>query len=152
MVLTEEMLKMIQEIVLMPVFFILTAWIFKLVWDGKRNRLKNSIHHKLVEKFSNGGELSNFLQTGPGSDFLKALNIDGLTQHERLLSFLSRGIIALCLGAGLLLLGAIYSAVSRLFYSLGVVILMTGIGHLIYAAVSLKLSKKWGMLKDEDER
>ncbi|MCP4218986.1 MAG: hypothetical protein GY765_30410 [bacterium] len=138
--------NVIQEIVLLPVVFGFFAWLFKLYFDGKKYRLKTDIHHKVVDKFSEGSQLTDFFQGESGAGFLKSLSVPSLKPKEQLLASIAKGIVIIFLGLSFLMLGMMYGEDSRVFYSLGLITLIPGIGFIVSSLVSIKLSKKWGIL------
>lgn len=142
----------IMGMIVMPIFFALIAWIFKLFWDWKRVRLKSDLHHKLVDKFGDVKELNNFLQTETGSNFLKSLTINGLAPKEKLLSSISRGIIIGFLGIAVLLLGWAFAEDAKYFYAAGITIFTLGIGFLVSSAVSYHFCRKWGIIQGEKDQ
>lgn len=137
--------------IVLPIFFLAIAWVFKMFWDWKRARLKSDLHHKLVEKFGDVKALNDFLQSDTGSTFLKSLTINGLAPKEKLLSSISKGIIIAFLGIAVLLLGWAFAEEGRYFYASGITIFMLGIGFLVASAVSYHLSQKWGIIKKEEK-
>jgi len=139
----------IMGIIVMPIFFGMIALIFKMYWDWKKIRLKSDLHHKLVDKFGNVSELNSFLQSDTGNHFLKSLTIDGLTPKEKLISAVSRGIVTCFFGVAILLLGWAFAEESRYFIASGITIVVLGIGFLAAAAASFHLSKKWGIIEQD---
>lgn len=152
--------EMVQLIVMMPLMFVLFGWIFKVIWDGKRTKIKSSLLHKLLDKYSDVKELNDFLKTDGGSDFLDALTLEGLAPREKLfsvlskeklLSAISKGIILGFVGIASLILGFVFKEDSTVFYTIGIIVVTLGLGFLTSSLVSFNLSKKWGIIEDEKE-
>ncbi len=132
----------IAQIVILPVFMGVVGWIFKLYWDWKKAREKSSIYNHLMDRFTDIKELNNFLQTESGSNFLKSLTINGGASKNRFVSDISRGIMVICPGAAILVLGWIFPEDSRHFFSSGVIVLSIGIGFLLSAAFNYMMAGK----------
>ncbi len=140
----EEMSAMI----IMPIFFAATIWIIKLWLDWKRHRLKNDLQNRLVEKIGNIQDLNNFLQTESGDRFLNSLTVAGGTAKDKLISAFSSGIILSVLGVAFFPLALLFADEARYFNAGGIVFLALGIGFLISAFVSYRISKKWGIIEN----
>lgn len=145
MQISEELTAMI----VLPIFFFFFLLAIKFFFDWRKIRLKSDFHHKLLEKFGNVKDLNDFLQTKPGADFLHSLSIDGLRPKEKLMSAVSTGVIVGFLGIAVLVFGSLFGEGIRYFYGSGVALFILGIGYLVSAMVSYRLSKKWGIIKDE---
>jgi len=139
----------IMGMVVMPIFFGFLAFIFKLIWDGKKVKLKSILHHKLVDKFASAAELNEFLQSDGGGNFLKSLTIDGLNPKEKLLGAISKGIILSFLGIAFFLMSGIVPDDHQVMMVLGVLVVSLGVGYLVSSAVSYNLSKKWGIIEEK---
>lgn len=138
-----------EAMVVLPIFFVMMLLALKIYFDWRKVRIKSEFHHKLVDKFGDVKELNTFLETKGGSDFLKSLSINGLAPKEKLLAAISRGIIVICLGVSVVMLGWVFGEDFKYFIAAGITTMVLGIGFLVSAAVSFKLSKKWGIIKDE---
>jgi len=126
------------------------AMVVILVWFGhksKRARIEEQgeIRKRLIDKFSSGQELSEFLATPQGQSFLKdqELSAGSRSPKRRIIESVGAGII-------LVLLGAAFFGMMRLeedFVYPGTIMMALGIGILIAAAVSYRLYKKWNMIE-----
>ena len=146
-----EVTETMSTIIVLPVFFGFSTWIIKLFLDAKKARLKSQLHHKLIEKFENVKELSEFLQSKSGSGFLRSLTIEGITPKDRIMDAVSRGVIAACLGVAVLAVGMLFVEEWRYVVSAGILIVALGVGYMVSAAVSFRLSKNWGLLSEEND-
>ena len=139
-----------EAMVVLPIFFAVMLLALKFYFDWRKVRIKSEFHHKLVDKFGDVKELNNFLETKGGSDFLKSLSINGLAPKEKLLAAVSRGIIVCFMGIAVLMLGWVFGINFKYFIASGIAIVALGIGFLVSAFVSYQLSRKWGIIKDDD--
>lgn len=140
----------VMGMVVMPIMFGMIAYIVKLFFDSKKNRLKSELHKKLVDKFGNVKELNEFLQSDSGNKFLKSLSIEYVQPKERIMSSISKGLIFGLLGLSCLPVGMIFSADSKYYFAAGIVLFALGLSFLVSSAVSYKLSTKWGIIKDDE--
>lgn len=138
--------ELLSEDVLVPVACF--AMVVLLVWIGHKS--KNSRIHeqaetrrRLLDKFGSGQELTEFLATPQGQDFLK----DQETGHR---SPKSRVVHGICWGVVVLMLGAAFFGLvfleKDLFIPAGILTAL-GIGILIAASISYYLYKKWNMIE-----
>jgi hypothetical protein len=126
---------------------VLIIWLFNL---AKKHKLREQaeLQRHFLDKFSSGQELTQFLETPQGQNFLKDLQMDGAVggPKERIIRSVKTGIILLALGAGFL---ALIRYESDIIYG-AVVLLALGIGFLVSAVVSYWLSKKWNIFEEKD--
>ena len=135
-------------------FLAFMAW---AVWLGARRRqalaqAQADLQHRLLDKFNSPQELGEFLQTEGGRRFLQGLTTE---RHagKRVLMALQIGIVECLLGIALLSLGFIYPmnrAEPHPAVIFGLFLLAAGIGFLISAGVSYKLSKAWGLFPESN--
>ncbi len=116
----------------------------------KAIRARTEIHNRLVDKFGSAPEFFQFLQTEGGQSFLESVTVEQSTAAERILSSIQKGILLTLLGLGLLLLGILLAG--RIgegqtpLYILGVIAVSLGVGFLVSAGISFRLSKAWGLV------
>ena len=128
------------------------------VWLGARRRqalaqAQADLQHKLLEKFNSPQDIGEFLQTEGGRRFAQGLTTDRRHAGRRILLALQIGIIECLLGIALLSLGFIYPmsrAEPHPAVIFGLFLLAAGIGFLISAGVSYKLSKAWGLFPESN--
>jgi hypothetical protein len=128
---------------------VLFAWVFKVILDWRKSKYKSDLQHKLVEKFGNAQDLNAFLETEGGSKFLNALTINGQLLRQKILSYITRGVILVFLGAGFFVIGGLFIEEQRFFTLGGIVTVALGLGFLVSTAISYILSKKWGIINKE---
>lgn len=141
--------EVISQIVILPVFVFMVAWVFKIIWDGKRDKLKSSLQHKLLEKFDDVKELSTFLQSESGENFLKWQMFEGVATKEKLLSAATRGIVLAVVGLAIIPIGYFINEQVRYIIAGGCVIFFIGVGYLLSTYASYKLGQKFGILDKE---
>ena len=128
------------------------AMVVLLVWIGhqsKRNEIqeKTALRKQLLDKFGSANELTAFLATPQGQNFLiEQGSDDGRGQSknkQRIIGLMIAGIVCAVLGAGFL--GLMYYI--KAFDYPGVLVLALGVGFLVSAAVTYQLYKKWGQFQ-----
>ena len=144
----ESNTDMIMGMIVMPVMFVTIGFVFKMFMDAKKNKLKMELHQKLVEKFNNVSELNDFLKSDSGSKFLQSLSIEYVQPKERIISSITRGLVAGVVGLSFLPIGMMFSGNSKYYYAAGIVLFALGVSLLISSWLSYKLSAKWGIIKD----
>ncbi|MCY4183072.1 MAG: hypothetical protein OXF43_09355 [Gammaproteobacteria bacterium] len=95
------------------------------------------IQQQLLTKFESAGELSAFLDTDSGQQFMRQFESN---PHRMVLAMLSLGIVFSFLGLGFL---ALTAASNTDFLYPGIILLVLGIGFATAAAVSRRLSAQW---------
>ncbi len=139
------------EGVLVPLAFF--AFLAFSVWQRTLSRRRRAqaqadLQKKLLDKFTSGPELATFLESPGGQRFLTQLHAEGTDAEspDRARS-LRTGIIVLAVGAALLILKARLAGVDPHeqtgFLIGGVILFALGIGFLISAAISHRLTKQW---------
>jgi hypothetical protein len=139
--------NLLSEDVLVPIaafamVVLLVAFSYKL----KRARVQEQgeMRKRLLDKFSSGTELSEFLATPQGQSFLKdqEANAAKRSPKVRIISSIGAGIV-------LLLLGVAFFGLMHLkqgFVYPGTILTALGVGILVAAAISYRLYKKWNMV------
>jgi hypothetical protein len=123
--------------------FAMVILIILMVHMAKKHRIREQVELQkhFLDKFGSGQELTQFLETPQGQDFLKKLQIRDSTggPKERIIRSVKSGIVLLALGGGFF---ALLRIEKDLIYP-AIILLALGVGFLIAAAVSYWLSKKW---------
>ena len=127
------------------------AMVVLLVWLGNRKsqariQARAEVQKRLIDKFDSGRELAEFLGSEGSKTLLEALGEDKHSSRKRILTMMTVGAVLSAFGIGFLALmweDADLVVPAGIFLSLGV-------GFLIAAAVSHRLSEKWGMYKDQE--
>ena len=148
------------------VFFACLGFVAWAVWLGVRRRqaqaqAQTDLQHRLLDKFSSPQEIGEFLQTEGGRRFLLGLTTDKKRARnghagKRILLALQIGTVVSLLGIATLSLGIIYPmhrpGEPHPAVIFGLLILAVGIGFLISAWISYKLSKAWGLFPEANGR
>ncbi len=123
-------------------------------------RARSDLHTKLLDRIGSGKELVEFSQTEGGQHFIDSLAIEqggeGTISRgspaERLLVSIQRGVILSLLGVGFLFLAWRYRSQDPgdAFSVLGVTALCLGAGFLVSSALSYRLSKKLGLISQDE--
>ena len=127
------------------------AMVVLLVWFANRKsqartQARAEVQKKLIDKFDSGRELAEFLGSEGSKRLLETLGEDKHSSRKWVLTMMTVGVVLSAFGIGYLAL--MWADVDMVYQA--VTFLSVGIGFLIAAAVSYRLSKKWGMYKDEE--
>ena len=126
---------------------------------GALIRARADLQTKLLDRLGSGREVVEFCQTEGGKRFIEGLSmgtVDSLASKgsppERILGSIQKGIILTLLGLGFLSLAWKYQRddPGDVFMVIGVVGLSLGIGFLLSASVSYRLSRSMGLLEKSD--
>ena len=118
-------------------------------------RARAELQTKLLDRLGSGREVVEFCQTEGGKQFVEALSLGTLESQaskgsptERILGSVQKGIILTLLGFGFLLLALKFRRddPGDVFMVIGIVGLSLGIGFLLSAGASYRLSKSLGIL------
>lgn len=123
---------------------------------GALIRARADLQTKLLDRLGSGPEMVEFCQTEGGKQFMQALSLsplDGPTSSkgslpDRILGSVQKGIILTLLGLGFLILAWKYHRIDPagdICLVIGVVGLALGIGFLLSAGTSYRLSRSLGI-------
>lgn len=138
--------------------FALIGYIVNVVVDGSRRRqrlkLMTEFHTRLLDRIGSAREFAELLQTDGGAQFLESLSAEGPAAaggtgvQKRILFAMQVGIVALTLGIGSLVLSVWYRSGGDAegFVALGALTLSLGIGFLLSAALSYRVSSSLGLI------
>ena len=138
--------NLLSEDVLVPIasfamVVLLVAFSYKL--KGARVQEQGELRKRLLDKFSSGTELTEFLATPQGQSFLKDQEAGAQRSPKvRIISSIGAGIVLVLLGVAFFSL--MYQKHSFVFP--GTILTALGVGILIAAAISYRLYKKWNMI------
>jgi len=139
--------NLLSENVIVPVA--LFAMVVLVVWFGhmsKRARIQQQaeIRKRLLDKFSSGRELTEFLATPQGQSFLQdheAGEASG-SPKARIVRLVVVGVIFAVLGGAFFVL----TYLGRGFIYPAAIITALGVGMIVAAVISYFLYKKWSMI------
>jgi uncharacterized integral membrane protein len=148
---SEDLAPLIVSVVL----FLVAGYIVKAALQYKEKtrviKARADVHTHLVERFGSAPEFVQFLQTDGGQHLLENITTEQSPAAEGILGSIQRGCLLTLLGLGLLLIEhfiineATQRDVVTSIYLVGGASLSLGIGYLISAAISYRLSKAWGL-------
>ena len=137
-------------IAILPLTILFWAWVVWAILEWRKTRHKSQLQNKIVDRFQSVQEFSDFLQSKEGNKFLNFIKFSGLAPKEKLLSSLTKGVILVTLGIALIIVGQIFTEEMKYFIAFGIVSIALGIGFLISTFISYTLSKKWGIIDEND--
>jgi hypothetical protein len=144
----------VHEVVIFIGMFLFWGWVVYVILEWRKLKHKNQLQNKIIDKLNSVPELNEFLQTEGGSRFLNFLTIESYSPKEKLLSSISKGIILIMLGAGFICIDPLFSTVTedaKIFTALAFIFVALGIGFLVSSFISYLLSKKWGIIKQNEK-
>ena len=136
------------ENVLIPLgSFALIAGIFWIRARVDQNRMARQAEtqQQLLTKFQSGQELTEFLETESGQQFMRQFESKS---RGMIMGSLAMGVVACFVALGFLFLG-LTTREDELVYP-GVITLALGIGLIVAALVSRRLSLKWQLDSEPD--
>lgn len=144
----------VHEVVVFIGMFLFWGWVVYIILEWRKLKHKNQLQNKIIDKLNTVPELNEFLQTDGGNRFLNFLTIEGYSPKDRLLASISKGIILPMLGIAFIVITPLFSTVtedSLIFTAVGIIFIALGIGFLVSSFISYLLSKKWGIIKQEEK-
>jgi hypothetical protein len=146
-----------SEVIIVPSAFLLVAYVFYVIANAftRRQQLRSTTEFqtKLLDRTASMGEFSEFLNTDGGKKFLNTVGSEsGGMAHQRVLRAFQSGIVMLCLGIGIFLYLSGARADRDTYESLGFVGTVSaavGLGLLISGYVSLRLSRRMGLINGQ---
>lgn len=109
----------------------------------RRQELQADVQSKLIEKFGSARELTEFLHSQAGREFVSGVQTGSrVVAGERVLGGIRRAIILSFAGLACLALWGVTGDLGWVFP--GFILLALGIGYLVAAMVSMKLSAQLG--------
>jgi hypothetical protein len=129
------------------VVVLLLGWVAWLVGRRGHERLRGKLdlQRRMLEKFGAASEFVTFAQSESGRRFVETLSTEHGVHALRILSSIRNGAVLTLLGVGLCILPIFESDLTPLAF-FGVVAVALGIGFLISAWASYRLSRSWGLL------
>jgi hypothetical protein len=142
----------VLPIVFLSFFSVLAFWIHT---RQRRQRellaAQQDLQTRILERFDSPQEFSQFLQTDGGRRFLSGLTDErGWRPARRIMTAVQVGIVVTSLGLALFALAAFTN--ERDFTYPATIIFFLGAGFLASALASYRMSKRWGLLPEENGR
>jgi hypothetical protein len=139
--------NLLNEDVIVPIAsFAMVVLLVAFGYKTKRARIQEQgdLRKRLLDKFSSGQELTEFLATPQGQNFLKESEGSSAQRSPkgRVVGSIGAGVILALLGAAFF--GLMY--LDRGFIYPAALLTALGVGMLVMAAISYYLYKKWNMI------
>jgi hypothetical protein len=136
--------------VVIPSMICFIFWtIFSTFRRLKVARVQGELSAKLLEKFSSGHELVEYMNSEAGKKFLESALMEPQQRgspYTRILASVQLGIILAALGLALFLVGRQVPEATQGLVAFGTLVVTLGVGFLVSAAASYRLSKSFGLL------
>jgi hypothetical protein len=137
---------------------VMTGWIVYTLVAGIQNwyqrRTQAIFQSKMLDKIGSVSELGAFLNTDAGSRFLKGLTGEAAGPQVRILRGVQSGTVLASIGVGLYLYGWFSPTVPgeaiNAVNAIATILFALGVGFLVSAALSFRLSKQMGLLAADD--
>ena len=126
-------------------FLMILAMILAFIMHRSDQRV--AVRKALIEKYASAQDLNDLMQT-PGGRRLFAEFSAGGSPLRSVLSSVQLGVIGILAGIGVFGIGAMIS--DKTIFAVGGLLACIGLGFLISAAVTYRLSKSWGLLEKKD--
>lgn len=125
--------------------------VFSTIRRLKVARIQSEVHSRLIDKVGSSQEFLTFLDSDSGKQLVASIGIEQPSRnpYNRVLASVQAGVILVCVSIALLFLGVTYADVAEGFKIVGGLGLALGIGFLISAGLSYRLSKSFGLLDRE---
>jgi hypothetical protein len=112
-----------------------------------RARLRAELQGRMLERFASAQEFAAFLDSESGRRFLESVGGPGGVPAIRILRAVQAGIVLCALGIGIWIAGSAFAPrENTVLVRAGEVALALGMGFLIAAGVSYRLSRAWGLI------
>jgi hypothetical protein len=141
--------------------FAMVSWVvYVIVVTGfqawYQRRTQSQFQSKMLDKIGSVSELGAFLNTEAGNRFLQGLSAEVASPHLRILRAVQSGAVLSTLGIALYLYGwvtpALRGEVTNAINALATIFFGLGVGFLMSASLSYRLSKQMGLLSGDQQR
>ncbi len=139
------------------------SWLIRTLLEHRRwsrvSRVQTEIYNKLLDRFTSHEDLLRYVQSTSGKDFIQSAITPISTGASpsiaapisRILWSLQAGVILVMIGLGLFFVsGQVHPDATASFSTLGILSLCAGIGFAASAVVAWTVSKKLGILPDNE--
>ncbi|HEV7920683.1 MAG TPA: hypothetical protein VGR02_07820 [Thermoanaerobaculia bacterium] len=129
--------------------YIMITMIVMAIVRGKTERAKMhaDVQAKMVERFGTAPEFIEYLRSAEGKAFMGAVEqTQQRSALDRVVSGFSKATVTAFLGLGFIVIYCFPDTRFEGFLIAGVILLMLGLGFILSALVSLKLSRNWGLV------
>ncbi len=138
-------------IIVMPTFFLASAWALKVLVNAMQIRYQLKRHYgvqdKLVDRLGGSADVVEYLRSDAAQKILTMAGPEHTSPYGRVLSALQAGVVLSLLATGFLVLRGFIGAESvEAFTVVGVLGLCLGLGFIGSAAAAYQFSKRWGLI------
>lgn len=136
--------------------FTLLGWLAWLWFERQaslasmRAKTRNAFYNQLLERLSTANEFIEFLESEKGRELMRDLAPERTDAHRRVLKTTRNGIMALCVGVVLIVVGLLLGPVHTAVTVWGAVAAGCGAGFLLSARISYKLALQWGLIQSHE--
>lgn len=138
-----------SEEVLIPLMLVGFLFIALSALEGllrhRRVGMMIKLHERLLDKFADASEFARLITTDAGQRYLNSMTLEPMRPHGRILRAVQAGVVLFSLGGGLAVLDPFFPSSERALLLAGVLTLSIGVGFLLAALISHRLSKSWGL-------
>jgi hypothetical protein len=139
---------------------VLSGWMIYTIVAGIQNwhqrRTQAIFQSKMLDKIGSVNELGSFLNTEAGTRFLKGLTGEIGSPQIRILRGVQSGVVLTSLGFGLYIYGwfspAVPAEVVNTVNAIATILFALGVGFLVAAALSYRISRQMGLLVADGDR
>jgi hypothetical protein len=123
--------------------------VFSTIRRLKVARVQAEVHSKLIEKVGSSQEFLTYLESDAGKKLVASIGIEQPSRnpYNRILSSVQAGVILVCVSIALMILGINFPDAAEGFKILGGLGLALGIGFLVSAGLTFRLSKSFGLFE-----
>jgi hypothetical protein len=118
-----------------------------LAYAFQRAGRRVAVRKALIDKYASAQDLNELMQT-PAGQRLFAEFTTGRSPLRSVLWSVQMGILGILAGAGIWGIGALLG--DKAIFGIGGLVACIGVGFLISAAITYRLSKSWGLLEKKD--
>ena len=155
----DKLLDGLTGLLIPPATFAMICFVVYTIVNGlrgwHRQRVTGQFQSKLLDKIGSVNELGAFLNTEAGARFLKGLTTmsEPVGPHTRILRAIQSGAVFATLGVALYLYGwmtpTIRGEVTNAVNAVATIFFGIGIGFLVSATLSYRLSKELGLFRNK---
>src|SRR5215475_3098285 len=109
-----------------------------------RSEQRISVRKALIEKYASAHDLNELMQTPAGKRLFAEFSAGG-SPLRSVLSSIQMGVLGILAGAGVWGIGAMIQ--DNAIFGVGGLLVCIGLGFLISAVITYRLSKSWGLLE-----
>lgn len=131
---------------------VIVFWVvFSTFRRMKVARIQAEVHSKLIDKFASSQDFLTFLDSDSGKKLVASIGIEqpNRNPYNRILASIQAGVILVSVSIAFLIIGVNFPDLAEGFKVVGALGLALGIGFLISAGISYRLSKNFGLFDRE---